>query len=301
MKDSINLHRRDYNAEAQILPGGHEAITMFSGVFQHNVDLPYLNSVLVDDSGYKVNNNFKQFYNHYHCAAIPLFSESSKNMHTLFFGGIAQYYDKNGTLTQDNNVPFVNTIARVTRDSTGVMSEYKLPTEMPTLLGAGAEFIPNKNLSHYSNEVLKFDALNHNDLLGYIYGGISSTAANIFFNNGANLSEASNQIFEIRLVLNDSTSHILNTNSISGLHAVVYPNPSKKRIAIRYTLTEPSDVAITIMDLSGKVVKSFLLKNQSLGEHNLEKRLTNDFNSGIYLVSISTNTEKITRRIVVEN
>jgi hypothetical protein len=54
-------------------------------------------------------------------------------MHTVFFGGIAQYYDSLGILVQDNNVPFVKTIARVTRDASGTMAEYKLPIVMPTL------------------------------------------------------------------------------------------------------------------------------------------------------------------------
>jgi len=35
--DSVNLHRRDYNAESQILSNGQEGITMFSGVFQQTV------------------------------------------------------------------------------------------------------------------------------------------------------------------------------------------------------------------------------------------------------------------------
>ena len=39
--DSENLHRRDYNAESQIMPNGEEGITMFSGVFQENTDLPF--------------------------------------------------------------------------------------------------------------------------------------------------------------------------------------------------------------------------------------------------------------------
>jgi hypothetical protein len=32
--DAAQFHRRDYNAEAQILPNGEQGITLFSGVFQ---------------------------------------------------------------------------------------------------------------------------------------------------------------------------------------------------------------------------------------------------------------------------
>ena len=180
--DAANLHRRDYNAEPQILPNGKQGITMFSGVFQPTVNLPYLTSVLVDANGYALNSTFKQYYNHYHCPALPIYSEKDNAMHTLFFGGIAQYYDTAGTLIQDNNVPFVNTIARVTRDANGKMSEYKLPIVMPSLLGAGAEFIPNLDFPHFNNDVFKLDSLSMDStLIGYIYGGISSTLPNIFF------------------------------------------------------------------------------------------------------------------------
>lgn len=180
--DAANLHRRDYNVVPQIMPTGQEGLTAFSGVFQVGVDLPYLNCVNIDSTGHTVNNAFSQYYNHYHCAHIPIYSASNNEMHTVFFGGIAQYYDSLGILVQDNNVPFVKTIARVTRDASGTMAEYKLPIAMPTLLGAGSEFIPINTLPHYSNEVFKLDNFTADTtLVGYIYGGISSTAANIFF------------------------------------------------------------------------------------------------------------------------
>lgn len=182
--DEVSLHRRDYNVAPQIMPNGQEGATAFSGVFQHNVDLPFLNCVNIDSSGYVVNNDFKQYYNHYHCAHVPLYSAGSNEMHSIFFGGIAQYYDNNGVLTQDDNVPFVKTIARVTRDANGVMAEYKLPVEMPALLGAGSEFIPVETVPRFNYEIIDLDQLESDTtLVGYIYGGISSTAPNIFFTN----------------------------------------------------------------------------------------------------------------------
>ena len=43
--DSVNLHRRDYNMLPQIFSENRHGFTAFSGVFQANIDLPYLNSV----------------------------------------------------------------------------------------------------------------------------------------------------------------------------------------------------------------------------------------------------------------
>ena len=91
-------------------------------------------------------------------------------------------------------------IARVTRNSIGTLAEYLLPIEMPILLGAGAEFIPNKNIPHYNNEVLKLDKITADStLVGYIYGGIISSAKNIFFTNKGVESSASSQIFKVYL------------------------------------------------------------------------------------------------------
>lgn len=113
------------------------------------------------------------------CTFPHLFCHKNE-MNTVFFGGIAQYYDSLGILTQNNDVPFVKTIARVSRNVSGEMSEHKLPIEMPTFFGAGSEFIPNGSLPRYANGVFKYDSLsNDTTIIGYIYGGISSTAANI--------------------------------------------------------------------------------------------------------------------------
>ncbi|MFZ4545390.1 MAG: T9SS C-terminal target domain-containing protein [Saprospiraceae bacterium] len=199
--DAVNLHRRDYNAVPQILPDGTEGITAFSGVFQPTVNLPYLNCVNIDSVSYAVNNAFEQRYNHYHCPVLPIYSASNNQMHSVFFGGLAQYYDNGGILVQDDNVPFVKTIARVTRTASGTMTETKLPVEMPSLLGAGAEFISNSTVPQYSNKVLKLDDFTADTtLVGYIYGGISSTAANIFFTNTGTQSTASSQIFKVYVV-----------------------------------------------------------------------------------------------------
>ena len=56
--------------------------------------------------------------------------------------------------------------------------------EMPDYLGASAEFIPLESISKYKNNVIKLDDLGEEpELIGYIYGGINSDEANIFWIN----------------------------------------------------------------------------------------------------------------------
>lgn len=201
ISDTVNLHRRDFNVVPQILPDEREGLTAFSGVFRVDADLPYLNCVNIDSAGYKVNNEFAQYYNHYHCATVPLYSKRSGEMHSIFFGGMAQFTDSAGVKVQNDEVPFVKTVARVTRGRTGKMTEHKLPVEMPAFLGASSEFISAENLPEYDNGVIKLDNIKPGStLIGYIFGGIESSEPEIFWSNDGTQSSASNRIYKVYLV-----------------------------------------------------------------------------------------------------
>lgn len=299
--DTNNLHRRDYNVAPQIMPNGEEGLTAFSGVFQKNIDLPYLNCVNIDSNGHNINNAFSQYFNHYHCAHIPLYSVNNNEMHTLFFGGIAQYYDSAGVLVQDNNVPFVKTIARVTRTGNGIMTEYKLPVEMPALLGAGSEFIPVESLPHYNNEVIQLDnLLADTTLAGYIYGGINSTAPNIFFVNNGTQSTASSQLFKV-FIIKKSTLGIdqLNTQSIGSLKMMVFPNPNDGDFTISYYLKAGTDTKITIHTQEGQLMEQITIKNQLPGDHLYTKSLYNKFRTQAYIITLKTKFEKVTQKMML--
>nr|HPN70590.1 T9SS type A sorting domain-containing protein [Saprospiraceae bacterium] len=302
LTDSEHLHRRDYNVSPQIMPNGKEGITAFSGVFQKTVNLPFLNCVNIDSVDYQVNDAFTQYYNHYHCANFPIYSESQNEMNTVFFGGIAQYFDSLGILTQNNDVPFVKTIARVSRNSNGVMAEYKLPIEMPTFLGAGSELIINENLPRYPNGVIKYDELpNDTSLIGYIYGGISSTAPNIFWTNEGKQSSASSQIFKVLLTKTGVTStHDINEHSIGTLQLKVYPNPNDGNFIVKYHLIKSTDVKISLFNLEGKLIESQIIKDQQMGDNTFSKVVKSIMNGGIIILNIETEYEKAKQQIIIK-
>lgn len=301
MVDAANLHRRDYNAVPQILTNGTEGITVFSGVFQPTVNLPFLNCVNIDSSSYQVNNAFQQYYNHYHCAVLPLFSSLNNEMSNVFFGGIAQYFDSSGVLVQDNNVPFVKTIAKVTRNANGNMAEYKLPIEMPGLLGAGSEFIPNLNVPHFNNEVFKLDSFTADStLVGYIYGGISSTAPNVFFTNTGTQSAASSQIFKVYVLKKVNTGmHVLNAQSIGTLKLQVFPNPNNGVFTVNFNLSKKSVVKITVHNTSGTLVNSQIYTSLAEGNQSIAPSIEQKFANDIYYVTVETDQEKATQKIII--
>ena len=202
-KDTENLHKRDYNMAPQIFPDGTQGFTMFSGVFQHNADLPWLNSVDITSTNYKVNSDFKQYLSQYHSAKVPMFNSEENDMYTIFFGGISQYkLNEKGELVRDDNVPFVKTISEVVRHKDGSMTESSLTAKMPSFLGSGAEFIPVSDQSIYlENDIVNLKNLKKGpNLIGYIFGGIQSTQENIFFRNNGSQSSASNQVFKVFFV-----------------------------------------------------------------------------------------------------
>lgn len=299
--DTNQLHRRDYNVIPQIMPNGEEGLTAFSGVFQSIADIPYLNAVNIDSTGFLINSSFSQYYNHYHCATIPLYSDSSGEMHNVFFGGIAQYYDSMNVLVQDNNVPFVKTIARVTRDINGTMTEYKLPSEMPSLLGAGSEFISVEGLSEYNNHVLKLDSLTADTTwIGYIFGGISSTAPNIFFTNNGTQSSATNQLFKVFLVRNSLVGiHQPNEQSRSSLQMQVYPNPNNGEIRVKFNLLKKSGIKLSVRDMSGKIIIRKNLSQFEPGVHIISYRIENYADGGTYIVKLETAFDSSTQKIII--
>ncbi len=297
--DTNNLHRRDYNMSPQIFPNGESGFTIFSGVFQHDVDLPWLDTVDVTSIGYTVNNSFNQYLSQYHSAKIPVFDTANNTMHTLFFGGMSQYtLDENDNLVQDDMVPFVKTISKVTRFSDGSMEESSLGIEMPTLLGSGAEFIPlDENSNYFSEEILNLNNLEEGStLIGYIFGGIESTQENIFFINDGTQSSASNLAFKV--FINKSSLSvdevILEADNIYSVD--VYPNPSKDVFSIDFFVPNTNKHVLEVYDLLGKQITSIEV-NKPIGRHTIQLDLSS-VSSGDYILQIKNNNYISKKKII---
>lgn len=256
-KDPQALHRRDYNMAPQKFPNGEMGFTAFSGVFQHQVDLPWLDVVDITSSSYTQRNDFEQLLSQYHSAHLTMYDASDSSNKTIFFGGIAQFsMDQSGQLIEDQDVPFVRTISQVNRNSANELSELNHSIQMPDLLGAGAEFLPLNNSSFYDTyEMLQIDALpNERTLVGYIFGGIQSTAPNVFFNNAANVSSASTRLFEVYInkSINGQTE-LIDQSKQSSLR--VFPNPSSGKIQIQSESPKlMGGSLIRLTNIAGKLV-----------------------------------------------
>lgn len=196
--DTSLFHRRDANLLPQYDEKGKKMLTLFSGVFRPDKDLPFTNLTDINTSGYREIPGFSQQYAHYHTACLPLFDAGSQTTWSVFFGGIARHYsDSSGKLQTDNNVPFVRHISAISRKA-GVMSEILLPEKFSGYFGAAAEFIPEPgSLYNADGFLLTGKAGKENKLAGYIIGGIDSRAPNIFWGNQPDGSRASPVIWKV--------------------------------------------------------------------------------------------------------
>ena len=291
--DTVNLHRRDYNMLPQIMPDGSEGLTVFSGVFQYGADLPWLNTVDISDSGYTVVPAFEQLLNQYHTAHATLYDSTANIMHSLFFGGIGRYYFNSGTLMDDQNVPFVNTISLVSRAGTGAMEEAAVG-EMPALLGASGEFIPLPGMPQQAKDIIRLDELSGDTvLIDHVVGGIESSAQNIFFVNTGVQSDATMRIFRVLLVNTTATDVPALSKESKGPSVI----RNGADLQVSFTLETASAVQLTITDSSGRIVRTLVNGLLVSGQHTFHSDVS-ELASGTYLVHLSSAGLQMTERFV---
>jgi len=288
--DALHLHRRDYNLLPQVFPNGELGFTISSGVFQPQVDLPYLYPVDIRDTGIQPITTFNQYLSNYHGAKVALYDSTFNQMSSLFFGGLSQYYYQNGQLIQDNNVPFVKTISRVSRYADGSLQEYVLPMEMPGYKGASAEFIPNSDLKMYENEVIALHRnLQDTLLLGHVVGGIASNTLNPFTaNQTATQTRADTSVFTVKLIRNQSLKSEA-VEVVNPYRMKVFPNPADEGFSIQLNIPNPEKAYYFLSDSKGA-----LLQSGNLMEHQ------QDFGS-FYVKTKNLSRQIVTLTVVLDH
>lgn len=248
-----HLRRRDYNLVPQIFEDGEFGFLISSGVFQKDVDLPFLYPVQVRKDKIVAVTDFNQYLSNYHSASVGLYDKQNKRMHSLFFGGLSQYDLENEKLIKDDQVPFVKTISLLTQSENGTYEEFKLGTSMPKLMGGGAEFFINQEIDQIQHEIIDINSFTEDSTtIGYIFGGIESNSANPFTDNTPQETKANSVMYEVRLIL-DKQSSINYIQKVPGIK--VFPNPVKTgKIHIETPFKEEIH-RILLLDQTGKVLQ----------------------------------------------
>ena len=96
-------------------------------------------------------------------------------------------------------------------------------------------------------------------------------------NDGAAITTAINQ------ALTAGVNDVPAVNNLS-----VYPNPSSNNFNVAFTMLQPSDVQLNIVDFTGKTVKVFNYTQLS-GTQTLPVSFNNNLSEGNYLLRVKTN------------
>jgi hypothetical protein len=251
--DSLNFRRRDYNLVAQVFPDGTRGHTAFSGVFQKGINLPYLFPIDVWKDSSRARLNFDQRLANYHCAVLPLHDSTANKMHTVFFGGQAQYrYDSLGQLLMDTLVPFVKTISVVSRDGNWNLTESLADTNFLEYLGTNAQFFPDRSqVLPEEGGIIRLDHLTQRTRVGYVMGGIHSPDPNIS-DTDPTFSSASGRVFGIYITPNVQSSISLMVKP--PLLLEVSPNPFQEQVQVEIRCDATDWLKADILDSHGNVM-----------------------------------------------
>jgi hypothetical protein len=89
-----------------------------------------------------------------------------------------------------------------------------------------------------------------------------------------------------------------------GIRLESYPNPTRSRATIRYTLPEPSDVSLRIYDVQGRLVRTLVDEHRDAGTHNITWDCRTDrghrlMKSGVYWIRLSVDENETSRPLQV--
>ncbi len=254
--DAANLHRRDANVGPVILDDGSEGFALFGGVFRTDAILPYRSPVYFDGSFVNADADFEAQFGHYTSPILPLYDSdpAAGLMHTVFFGGMNQFYFDEGdaTVKEDNLIPFVDDITMITQDDSGSTTEMVLPIALPGLLGTNAVLVLNPSLPKYTNGVIKLRELSGRTLLGHVLGGIESDMPNAGWMGGN--TNASDRLFEIYVTAHPVSNESAAPTTFSVLP--VSPNPFRREAWIDLRLDETQHVSVAVFDLLGRHIST---------------------------------------------
>lgn len=298
--DPIHLHRRDYNLVPQIYPDGSFGYLISSGVFQVQADLPFLYPVEVNATGYRPVQQFNQYLSNYHSGKVAVFDAHHNEMHSLFFGGISQYYYANGQLVQDNQVPFVKTISRLTRRADSSYQEVVLPVELPALRGASSEFFINKQLPLLHGKIVDLNSIATDSiLLGHLYGGIVSPERNPFFANNTDVTSPDNGVLAIYLVKKPDIK-VAEIDGENPYAITVAPNPfTGDSFVFETTLRTKDPVYFFVSNAQGQLIHQGRYTIEEPGFERFLVELPEGSAAGVYSFSVVfENKFYVTKRVV---
>ena len=195
-------------------------------------------------------------------------------------------------------MPFVNTIAEVSRDQSGAMKETRLAQTLPGYLGAGSVFILDSETQLTDDDIVDGSKIgNEYQDVGYLYGGIRSSLPNIFWINTGQESEASNTIYKV------SIRKVNDISSVSSIekseHLQFYPNPANKLVRMSIHIERPAELSVAITDSMGKHIHAQVIKKEETVQGKNILVLDNvNIGYGAFYYTVKIGSKVLTRKVI---
>jgi hypothetical protein len=185
-------------------------------------------------------------------------------------------------------------------------------------LAPTADFVADNVMPAVIQDTITFSPENIIPLPNNTYQWAFSPNTVTFVNGTSNTSENPEVVFnmtgayDVYFYVNstfgdDDTTKIayinagaISTNQISeAFELKVFPNPvSNGQINVTFNLTESADIALTLMNIQGQIVK--VLKTAELGSGIYNEEFSLKELSGVYLLNVRIGEEQQTYRLVIE-
>jgi hypothetical protein len=78
----------------------------------------------------------------------------------------------------------------------------------------------------------------------------------------------------------------------------LFPNPSVHEVSLSYTLSNKSNVKISIFDLSGRMVEQVVNESQNKGKQTISHQI-DQLEKGIYVVTLQVNQQVSAKKMVI--
>lgn len=287
--DAENFHRRDLNFEPVIYADETQGLAAYSGVFQYDMNVPWLNNIYFTDSEYMVDIDFEHRFSNYTCPVMNVYDSVSQNFYATFFGGISQYYFDvdDATVYEDLNIPFTRDISTVIRKPDNTVSQVLHTERFESLLGSNAIFVLNNDVPHYTNEVLQLHNIEGEIFTGYIFGGIEAEFPNF------TPSVASNKLFKVMLTFYQPVSVM---DSFDENTFLVYPNPATDNLILE-NKSKYAVQAVELFNAQGVCMGKTL---PALAMTNVISLDVESLSPGIYYIIIITDEIPVLRKIIIQ-
>lgn len=126
-------------------------------------------------------------------------------------------------------------------------------------------------------------------------GGTSAQQTSFFLDHSDETWYFTTNTPMVRMNFDPSLSIAENNASFGAVN--VYPNPAVNTAEVSFNLKEASNVAVTVTDLTGKVVYTTNVTNATIGANSVALNVA-DFSNGMYYVNLATEGSVVTRKFI---